>query len=209
MHKLDKLYFLRLRQQSGMAGFTLLELMIAMALTGTILTLAGFGVVAMLQAYQRSDSETARRTNLNRALDFMSDEIRMAKAAGVPANGTLPTPACGTVTGVLDLTMPDNSHIVYYLNDISSCGNTGWQTPATVRRLAMGTDALLADAIATPTTPPTCPNGTLSGGNGLYACIDSTNSHLVSLYLNGKLTDAYGNPNGIYSVSSKVVARSQ
>lgn len=190
------------------AGFTIIELLVAIVITTMMVSLAGFGLVAMMQVNQKAASETARRTNLNRSLDFIADEIRMAKAVNQPASSAVPTPSCGTATGVLDLTMPDSSHVVYYLNDVSSCSSL-WAGPAAIHRVSGGNDTLLVDAIAPIVTVPTCSNATMTGSGGFYACIDTTTNHLATLYLNGKLTDAYGNTIDSYLVSSKAVARSQ
>lgn len=171
-----------------------------------MLTMAGFGLVNTMQANQKSDSEIASRTNLNRSLDFIADEIRMAKSIGVPGSSSVPTPTCGTATGVLDLTMPNNSHIIYYAHNMSACSSNIWSTPAAIRRVAAGSDTLLVDAVVAPSAAPGC-TGTSAGGDGFYACIDSS-SRTATLALYGKLTDPYGKTIGTYPVSSQVSARS-
>jgi prepilin-type N-terminal cleavage/methylation domain-containing protein len=65
-------------EPSDGAGFTLIELLIAIALTTIIVAGIGIGLVAIIQANERTEDETASRTNLNRALDFISDDIRTA-----------------------------------------------------------------------------------------------------------------------------------
>lgn len=204
-----KFRFLLFRQNPSTSGFTLIELLIAVSLTTIATALAGFGMVAIMQANQRSESEIARRTQLNRSLEFIADEIRMAKVVNVPTSANVPTPTCGTATGVLDLTMPNNSRVVYYVNNIGTCAKGLWSQPATIRRVSNGVDTLLVDAIAPATTPPTCNSATSTGSNGFYACIDSASKQLVTLYLYGKLSDAYGDSNATYEVSSKAFARSQ
>jgi prepilin-type N-terminal cleavage/methylation domain-containing protein len=192
-------------------GFTLVELLIAMSLTSVMLTLAGYGVTTILHANRQSESEISRRANLNRSLDFMADEIRMAKAIAVPAANAIPAPTCGTVTGVLDLTMPDDSHIIYYSHDISNCNQNLWTKPGTIRRLQGSSDSLLVDALMAPTTLPTgCSTAPLSlrGASGFYACLNQSNNHLATLYLYGRLTDTTGRVTGTYPVSSEVSARS-
>ena len=129
----------------------------------------------------------------------MADEIRMAKAIAAPAANAIPTPTCGTATGVLDLTMADDSHVIYYIQDISNCGQSLWTKPGTIRRLQGSTDSLLVDALMAPTTLPTgCSTAPLSlrGASGFYACLNQNNNHLVTLYLYGKVTDTTGRITG-------------
>lgn len=65
---------------SSSAGFTLIELLIAMSLTVVVIGLTGFGLVAIMEKSSKIEAETLRRIELNRALDFMADEVRTAKA---------------------------------------------------------------------------------------------------------------------------------
>jgi prepilin-type N-terminal cleavage/methylation domain-containing protein len=193
-------------------GFTLLELLIAMALTSIMLVLTASGIVSMMRADQQSESEIARRITLNQSMDFIADEARMAKRIAVPASGSVPTPSCGTATGVLALTLPDNSVITYYVNNVNACPNIVWLKPVVLNRRVVASngtvvsDTILMDALMAPTTQPTC-NAQSSGANGFYACISSNNrSATLSLY--GRLTDAIGNTSGVYPVISQVSARS-
>lgn len=66
--------------QTTSAGFTLIELLVAMALTSIVLSLTGFGLVTIMQKNAKAQGETSRRTELNRALDFIADEVRMANS---------------------------------------------------------------------------------------------------------------------------------
>ncbi|MBD2158137.1 prepilin-type N-terminal cleavage/methylation domain-containing protein [Leptolyngbya sp. FACHB-16] len=195
---------------SNSKGFTLIELLIAMSLTSIMLALAGYGVATILHANRQSESEISRRANLNRALDFMADEIRMAKAIAVPATNAISPPSCGTATGVLDLTMPNDTHVIYYVHDVSNCSQL-WTQPGTIRRIQGSTDSLLVDALMAPTTLPAgCSTAPLSlrGASGFYACLNQNNNHVATLYLYGKLTDTTGRVTGVYPVSSEVSARS-
>ncbi|MDX2211839.1 MAG: prepilin-type N-terminal cleavage/methylation domain-containing protein [Oculatellaceae cyanobacterium bins.114] len=197
---------------SKTAGFTLLELLLAMTLTSIMLALTASGIVSMMRADQKTESEIARRITLNQSMDFMADEIRMAKRIAVPANGSIPTPSCGTATGVLTLTMPDNSLISYYVNNINACSNTVWLKPVVINRRVVASnntvtsDTVLVDALIAPATQPTCA-AQLSGANGFYACID-TNNRSATLYLYGRVVDALGNTSEIYPVVSQTSTRS-
>jgi prepilin-type N-terminal cleavage/methylation domain-containing protein len=60
-------------------GFTLIEIMLALSITGIVLTLAGGGLFALMNADRRSQIETTDRLELEQALSFISDEIKMSQ----------------------------------------------------------------------------------------------------------------------------------
>jgi prepilin-type N-terminal cleavage/methylation domain-containing protein len=64
--------------KSKTQGFTLIELLVAAAITCLVISLAGFGVVTATQSNKRTEAIAARRYDLSRAFDFISNEIRMA-----------------------------------------------------------------------------------------------------------------------------------
>jgi prepilin-type N-terminal cleavage/methylation domain-containing protein len=59
-------------------GFTLLELIVALALTGITITLTGSGLLAIMNANQRHQREISDRLELEQSLAFMTDEIKMS-----------------------------------------------------------------------------------------------------------------------------------
>jgi prepilin-type N-terminal cleavage/methylation domain-containing protein len=61
------------------AGFTLIELLLALAITGIVISLTGSGLYALMNANQRSQNETTDRLELERAVAFMTDEIKMSQ----------------------------------------------------------------------------------------------------------------------------------
>ncbi|MBD2459740.1 prepilin-type N-terminal cleavage/methylation domain-containing protein [Oscillatoria sp. FACHB-1407] len=201
--------FLRSRKT---AGFTLLELLLAVTLTSIMLMLTTSGIISMMRADQESESEITRRISLNQSMDFITDEIRMAKRITVPASGSIPAPSCGTATGVLTLTMPDNSLISYYVNNINACPNAVWLKPVVINRRVLTSgnvvvsDTILMDALTAPATQPAC-TAQLSGADGFYACIDAS-SRSATLYLYGRVVDALGNTAAIYPVVSQASTRS-
>jgi prepilin-type N-terminal cleavage/methylation domain-containing protein len=189
------------------SGFTFTELLVAVAITSVMMSLAGFGIVATLRANQRVQTEISQRANLNRALDFVSDEIRMARAIATPA--TSPSrQTCGTTTDVLTLTMPDNSNVVYYVHNLTGCTSSIWSPPATLRRVVGNQDNILVDALIAPATLPSCSTSTpIPGGNGFYACV--ANNRSATLYLYGDMSRARSvNNTTPFSVTSQVSARS-
>lgn len=74
MSKLSRL----INYNQNHSGFTLVELLVAVAITGIVISVSGFGLVNILQANKRAEAATERRTELNRALDFIAEEVRMA-----------------------------------------------------------------------------------------------------------------------------------
>jgi prepilin-type N-terminal cleavage/methylation domain-containing protein len=60
------------------SGFTLFELTIAMSLMSLVLALMGSGLVTVLQFEQRFTATQKNRGELQRTMDFMATEIRMA-----------------------------------------------------------------------------------------------------------------------------------
>lgn len=59
-------------------GVTLVELLAATIITGLVTSVIGFGVITASQANKKTESVAARRHDLSRAFDFISNEIRMA-----------------------------------------------------------------------------------------------------------------------------------
>ncbi|MCY7368784.1 MAG: prepilin-type N-terminal cleavage/methylation domain-containing protein [Chamaesiphon sp.] len=76
-------------------GFTLIELLLALAITGIVISLTGSGLYALMNANQRSQNETTERLDLERAVAFMTDEIKMSQQI----TKTIPTPFTGA-TGI-------------------------------------------------------------------------------------------------------------
>jgi prepilin-type N-terminal cleavage/methylation domain-containing protein len=67
------------RQNWQRGGFTLFELLVAMAIMGIVMCLTGSGLYALMNANQRSQIETTDRLELEQALAFMTDEIKMSQ----------------------------------------------------------------------------------------------------------------------------------
>ncbi len=73
-------------------GFTLIELLVAGLLGAVVILVAWSGLISAMSMSQESQSRSARQSELNKALDFMTNEIRMARSINasstVAANGT-------------------------------------------------------------------------------------------------------------------------
>jgi prepilin-type N-terminal cleavage/methylation domain-containing protein len=143
----------------GDRGFTLVELLLAVALSGLVMMLAGSGLYVLMSANDRSQSETMNRLELERALAFITDEIKMSRQI----HSNIPTPASSIpgfqaasgssrVQPILVLTPPANSRltnpIVYYLADPPN--SSVWLGPRVIYRWG----------------PTLLQNGNYSDGNG-------------------------------------------
>ncbi len=174
------------KNRNNSSGFTLIELVVAAALSTIVLVATGSGLVFMNQNNKIAKSESERRAELNRALDFMADEIRQAQptnsvtAIATDASSNLSTAAPNfTPTGktpVLRLQLPGASEpVIYYLaakptgspwfgpNIVYRWGptmnNSGQYTDLTTP--ASWQDKPLVDSIVNtvPSTTPSCPSG--------------------------------------------------
>jgi prepilin-type N-terminal cleavage/methylation domain-containing protein len=76
-------------------GFTLIELLVASLLVSVVILVAWTGLLSIMNMTQAAEAQTARQTELNQALDFMTNEIRMARSINasetLSANGTTVT----------------------------------------------------------------------------------------------------------------------
>ncbi len=61
-------------------GFTLIELLVASLLTSVVILISWNGVISAMTMSQVAEVRSARQSELNKALDFMTNEIRMARS---------------------------------------------------------------------------------------------------------------------------------
>jgi prepilin-type N-terminal cleavage/methylation domain-containing protein len=125
------------------SGFTLIELLVALVITAIVIGLTGSGLYALMNANQRSQIETTDRLELEQALAFMTDEIRMSQQVmtNIPSAPTSITgfnPASGSsrIQPILVLKPAPNSGltnpIVYYLADPPN--SSVWLGPRVIYR---------------------------------------------------------------------------
>jgi prepilin-type N-terminal cleavage/methylation domain-containing protein len=170
--------------RSATAGFTLPELLIASVILGIVIAMAGSGLINIWDADKRNTAETERQSELNRALDFIVDDIKSAQSvstSGVP-------PKSGYV-GVFQLTTAEGESVAYYTAPKST--SPRWRGPRVVYRQEFGSPAkiyALVDAIAN--VNPTCPGngGTSAGTNGLKVFIQDET--YVKVCLVGQLNNS-------------------
>lgn len=222
----SKLIWLQLQTK----GFTLAELLIAALITGFIAAATIGAVINVLQIDQQAESEVLRRQDLNRALDFMSDEVRRASAITVDASTETADLPSGAVP-VLALTIPgiSNERVVYSIKP----SDDPWYPPSTIYRtgVALNADGTysttatlmnfpLVDAIDDDAVnnafnsgaTNTCPSGTTMNppaaqSKGFYVCVDA-NGRIADIHIRAKLKGTYGGATAEYAVSSSVAARS-
>jgi prepilin-type N-terminal cleavage/methylation domain-containing protein len=126
------------------SGFTLIELLVALFISGIVVTLAASGLVSIGSASQQDRVSTADRLELDRALDFISEEVKMSRSIEVnlPAKGTnnivgfRPLSAGKNIRPILVLNPSIDSGlsspIVYYLTDTPN--GSLWREPLSIYR---------------------------------------------------------------------------
>lgn len=151
------------KTQNPSSGFTLIELLVAASITTIVVGLTGFGVVAITSKNKEAKAESERRVELNRALDFIADEVRQAKPISTNAAANLSTVAPGfnslNKTPVLTLQIPGVSQrVIYYIESSSS----PWLGPKVISRWGpnLGADGNYTVANATNEPPVGCSNPT-------------------------------------------------
>jgi prepilin-type N-terminal cleavage/methylation domain-containing protein len=218
MQRILEKYMLKTTKEMCFSGFTLTELLVAIAITGIVITVSGSGLISVMRADQRSESESEARMNLNRALDYIADDIRSSKGIYlVPTEISISsvTPGCATATPVIQIERPDLTRILYYVKDLSGCSasDSVWLKPGVIKRVDnfSGTSASdsdgkeLVDAIDINASLPDCTDkGSRTGAKGFYACIP-TDRRNITLFMYGKLKES-STPN--YRVTTTVFARS-
>jgi hypothetical protein len=144
-------------------------------ITSVVIMVAGYGLIAALNGEKVAQAMSARRSEMNRAFDFMTNEIRMAQAINRTANGTytslataatqpgLPLGSYGTLALYLEIPttsapavcpngspppLPsDYDRIVYDIRPSPS----GWLGPRTIHRYGR---TPRADGTINPCNPP-------------------------------------------------------
>ncbi len=131
------------------AGLTLIELLLAATLFLIILSIAGTGLIVIINANKRAEAETMRRVTLNRALNFIADDIRMASRINSTSTTGTTTATTAAINSGLYGSIGSNGTIVLYLEILGTCvgypftetiiydirGNTGtWLGPLVINR---------------------------------------------------------------------------
>ena len=188
------------KKNNTSAGFTLLELIIASTFSVLVIGAAGYGLMNMLRGNQKTNVQVDRRTEVNRGIEFISDEIRKAETIELD-----PTQAFSDANisdsnaqPILALNIPgvdndpdgdgvrDPFPVIYYLSSPKSgevwqgkvlyrhgppIDSTGNYTTANWQQEALIDN--LSDAALTPNCDSGWTQSPSSNVKGFYACIDS------------------------------------
>ena len=173
---MNKAFYRKFCIKKDSAGFTLIELMVAMAITSIVVSLTGIGLVAITGKNQKAEAETLRRTELNRALDFIADDIRESNLASTSVPPGWTVPSCYSAILYLNKPTgtPGGTQIAYYTRSKTCGSNTVlWRGPQIIYRSTTTNDggSVLVDSIA---------------AGGFTAPVSGTNSQLVTLSLQGQ-----------------------
>ncbi|WP_413175654.1 type II secretion system protein J [Anabaena azotica] len=146
-------------------GFTLIEVIVAAAIMSVVVALAGTAFVGILQQNRKAEFESQRRTNLNRALDYIANEVRMARTIHVatpsPTPTTIPSTTIPSGTGVLRLTIPytiGNITRTYTVVYYTSTSSNGWKNPSSINRYSNVPIPVPVTPTPTPATVTSVPS---------------------------------------------------
>ena len=204
------------------AGYTLTELIIGAGISVVVIGAAGVGLMNLMRGNTTSTAEADRRGEVNRALEFISDEVR--KAEEIKTSPTADLPAGFDATNkevVLALDLPDlgqanpDDKVIYYVRPKPD--NT-WLGPNVIYRYGPPLDTsggsytgnawveqALVDRVDDQTITPTCTGGTAIAAKGFAACVNS-DERIAKIYVNGKFSDTSGDK---YKADMQVYARAE
>ncbi len=207
---------------SHQAGFTLIEVVAAAALTGVIMVSAGWGLAELMRNDQRVEEQATTRMNLSRALDFISDDIRSAASVStsLPSGWTAPS-GYNLVFSVRKISpnlfdppistspLVEVTDVAYYTRTSSG---TDWRGPRVIYRSTASNSGgnPLIDGISSsaPTCSQTVPGtGSVSdsgSGNGGFR-VYIRNSRNVKVCILGNLSKGYS---GTYEAETLSAVRS-
>ncbi len=79
------------KRQNKEQGFTLIELLVAMVILTIVVGMTGAGLVFVISTNTKSDIQITQQSNLRRAADFISDEIKAASVVALVSTATATT----------------------------------------------------------------------------------------------------------------------
>jgi type II secretory pathway pseudopilin PulG len=219
------------------AGFSLIEVILGSLLTIMVVTVAGVGLVNMSRSNLRNSADSELINNLNRASDFISDELRQAQqvetgsginTTNVPAN-TIPAGST-IILGIVNPQFPTN-RIIYYTNtprtqdrllgprvlyrygpDLLANGtyNTAsWGISSVADLIPNANDTDLTNALKSCDSGWTRTPTNLGDTDGFFVCTNG--STRVNVRLNAKVPLTTGNSDRdrvLYSTDTSVFTRS-
>ena len=103
------------------AGFTITEVLLAGVLMLIAVLVSGIGVINLLRSNYRANADSEIRNNLNRTLEFVSDDVRRAKIIAQTESSILtdqvPQARAPGARAVLAFRIPDPSNPIQILPD--------------------------------------------------------------------------------------------
>ena len=132
--------FAKFSRQNNTAEFSLVELIVTMAIAGIVLTIGGNGLMVILNSDRQAESKTDLRMELNRAIDFIADDLRESKhiSTSVPVSWTgwtIPTGYSGLLFLTKSARTPGGSQVAYYSREkLAGATSPVWQGPQIIYR---------------------------------------------------------------------------
>ena len=213
------------------AGFTITEVLLASSMMLIVISVAGIGVINLLRSDYRANAGAEIQNNLNRTLEFVSDEVRRAKIIADSETAITSTQVPTGSRAVLAFQIPNPNNpgqilpdqIVYYTKGPEN-SLTG---PRVLWRYGPNLDpngnyditspwqhSPVTDRLAAAANNPNCPMGftripALGNVDDFYTCV-RTGGNQVILNANAQVNLTTGDTDKDkvkYSVSTRVSPR--
>jgi type II secretory pathway component PulJ len=218
------------------AGFSVTEVLLASLMMLIAISVSGIGVTNLLRSNYRANAGTEIQNNLNRTLEFVSDEVRRAKIIADSEAAITSTQVPTGARAVLAFQISDpnnpgqaplNEQIVYYTQNSqtgdSLTGLVLWRygpnldengNYITPEDIDSWIPSPVTDMLAAAANNPNCPTGftriPADTVDGFYACIRAGGGQVI-LNANAEVemtTVTNGNRDKVdYSVSTRVSPR--
>ncbi|MGK7880199.1 MAG: PilW family protein [Crocosphaera sp.] len=137
-----KIYLKLLQKSPPAGGWTLVELMIAAVMTLVVLMVSGFGLMTILKENKVANATGAMQYELNRATEFISEEIRTAKTIETNIDDIkLSAPTFFSKhpdkTPILALKIDGiYERVIYYIDEVDDA--RVWRGPGEIKRFGPG-----------------------------------------------------------------------
>lgn len=110
-------FLLKLLQQSTNQGITLTELLVALVISGIVLTAMASGFLNILRANRDVESKSNQLNNLSRALTFIQEDIK--QSVSVTVSESLDSQCADVDSDCLIIELSNGNEIYYGFKDIS------------------------------------------------------------------------------------------
>lgn len=192
---------LKLLQQSTNQGITLTELLVALVISGIVLTATTSGFINILRANRDVESKSTQLSGLTRGLTFLQEDIKQGISVNVSESSDS---QCTDVdSNCLIIELSGGNEIYYGFKDISIDPSV-FLKPGILKRKDLSSGIgweEVADGLAIDVPDPTCDQGTITWGDettptlygntgdGFRFCIDETENRLARIFLYGHIID--------------------